>query len=59
MSLYIKISACNHMVYLTFPFSQALSLLVFLSHRIIHKRTDANCILHPGGFYGVESIGKQ
>jgi hypothetical protein len=26
MSLYLKISACNHMVYLTFPISQALSL---------------------------------
>jgi hypothetical protein len=26
MSLYFEISACNHMVYLTFPFSQALSL---------------------------------
>jgi hypothetical protein len=26
MSLYLEISACNHMVYLTFPFSQALSL---------------------------------
>jgi hypothetical protein len=26
MSLYLEISACNHMVYLTFPFHQALSL---------------------------------
>jgi hypothetical protein len=26
MSLYLEISACNHMVYLTFPFSQSLSL---------------------------------
>jgi hypothetical protein len=26
MSLYIEISACNHMIYLTFPFSQALLL---------------------------------
>jgi hypothetical protein len=26
MSLYLEISPCNHMVYLTFPFSQALSL---------------------------------
>jgi hypothetical protein len=26
MSLYLKISACNHMVYHTFPSSQALSL---------------------------------
>jgi hypothetical protein len=26
MSLYLEISACNHMVSLTFPFSQALSL---------------------------------
>jgi hypothetical protein len=26
MSLYLEINACNHMVYLTFPFSQALSL---------------------------------
>jgi hypothetical protein len=25
MSLYLEIRACNHMVYLTFPFSQALS----------------------------------
>jgi hypothetical protein len=26
MSLYLKNSACNHMVYLTFPFSHVLSL---------------------------------
>jgi hypothetical protein len=26
MSLYLEISACNHMVYLTFPFSQGLLL---------------------------------
>jgi hypothetical protein len=26
MSLYLEISACNHMVYLTLPFSQDLSL---------------------------------
>jgi hypothetical protein len=26
MPLYLKISACNHMVYLTFLFSQALSI---------------------------------
>jgi hypothetical protein len=26
MSLYLEIRACNHMVYLTFPFSQALLL---------------------------------
>jgi hypothetical protein len=26
MSLYLVISACNHIVYLTFHFSQALSL---------------------------------
>jgi hypothetical protein len=26
MLLYLEISGCNHMVYLTFPFSQALSL---------------------------------
>jgi hypothetical protein len=26
LSLYLEIRACNHMVYLTFPFSQALSL---------------------------------
>jgi hypothetical protein len=26
MSLYLEISTCNHMVYLTFPFSQDLSL---------------------------------
>jgi hypothetical protein len=26
MSLYLEITACNHMVYLTFPFSPALSL---------------------------------
>jgi hypothetical protein len=38
MSLYLKISVCNHMVYLTFPFSQALSLILpvtlFLSANI-------------------------
>jgi hypothetical protein len=26
MSLYLEISACDHMVYLIFPFSQVLSL---------------------------------
>jgi hypothetical protein len=35
------------------------SLLVFLSHRIIYKRTDANCSLHPRVFQCIESIGKQ
>jgi hypothetical protein len=34
-------------------------VLVFLSHRIICKRTDANCSLHPGVFQGIESTGKQ
>jgi hypothetical protein len=28
MSVYLEISACNHMVYLTFPFSQAQSLIL-------------------------------
>jgi hypothetical protein len=28
MSLYLEINACNHMVYLTFAFSQALSLIL-------------------------------
>jgi hypothetical protein len=35
-----------------------VSLLVFLSHRIIYKRTDANCTLHPIVFQGIESKGK-
>jgi hypothetical protein len=33
-------------------------LLVFLSHRIIYKRTDANCSLHPRVFQGIEYTGK-
>jgi hypothetical protein len=28
MSLYLETSACNHMIYLTFPFSKALSLIL-------------------------------
>jgi hypothetical protein len=28
MSLYLELRACNHMVYLTFPFSQVLSLIL-------------------------------
>jgi hypothetical protein len=35
-----------------------VSLLVFLSHRIIYKCTDANCTLHPRVFQGIESKGK-
>jgi hypothetical protein len=31
MSLYLKIRACNHMVYLTFPFFQALSLILLVT----------------------------
>jgi hypothetical protein len=34
-------------------------LLAFLGHRIICKRTDTNCSLHPGIFQGIECIGKQ
>jgi hypothetical protein len=34
-------------------------LLVFLSHRIICKHTNANCSIHPGVFQGIESTGKQ
>jgi hypothetical protein len=34
-------------------------VLGFLSHRIICKRADANCSLHPRVFQGIESIGKQ
>jgi hypothetical protein len=38
MSLYLEISAYNHIVYLTFPFSQPLSLILpvtlFLSANI-------------------------
>jgi hypothetical protein len=34
-------------------------VLVFLSNRIICKRTDTNCSLHPGVFQDIESIGKQ
>jgi hypothetical protein len=34
-------------------------LLVFLSHKIICKHTDANCSIHLGVFQGIESTGKQ
>jgi hypothetical protein len=34
-------------------------LLAFLSHRIINKRTDANCSIHLRVFQGIESTGKQ
>jgi hypothetical protein len=34
-------------------------LLAFLSHRIICKRTYANCSHHPGVFQSIESTGKQ
>jgi hypothetical protein len=34
-------------------------MLVFLSHRIICKRTYANCSLHPRVFQGIKSTGKQ
>jgi hypothetical protein len=40
MSLYLEISACNHMVYLTFPFSSfitqslILPIILFLSANI-------------------------
>jgi hypothetical protein len=34
-------------------------LLVFLSHRIICKHTDANCSLHPRVFQCIKSTGKQ
>jgi hypothetical protein len=38
MSLYLEISACNHMVYLTFPFSQALSLNYSSSQSLFSSR---------------------
>jgi hypothetical protein len=38
MLLYLKISACNHMVYLTFPFSQALSLIYSSSQSLFSSR---------------------
>jgi hypothetical protein len=31
MSLYLDISACNHMVYLTFPFSQPQLLILLVT----------------------------
>jgi hypothetical protein len=34
-------------------------MLAFLSHRIICKRTDANCSPHPGVFQDIESTEKQ
>jgi hypothetical protein len=36
-----------------------MSLLAFLRHRIIYKRTNANCSIHPGVFQGIESTVKQ
>jgi hypothetical protein len=38
MSLYLEISACNRMVYLTFPFSQALSLNYSSSQSLFSSR---------------------
>jgi hypothetical protein len=38
MSLYLQIRACNHMVYLTFPFSQALSLNHSYSQSLLFSR---------------------
>jgi hypothetical protein len=38
MSLYLEINACNHMVYLTFPFSQALSLNHSYSQSLFSSR---------------------
>jgi hypothetical protein len=38
MSLYLQISACNQMVYLTFPFSQALSLNHSFSQSLFSPR---------------------
>jgi hypothetical protein len=34
-------------------------LLALLGHRIICKRTDADCSLHPRVFRGIESTRKQ
>jgi hypothetical protein len=34
-------------------------LLAFLSHRIICKRTDVNCSIHPRVFQNIKSTGKQ
>jgi hypothetical protein len=39
--------------------SEHSTMLAFLIHRIICKRIDANCSLHPRVFQGIESIGKQ
>jgi hypothetical protein len=39
--------------------SATYTLLVFLSHRIICKCTDANCSLHQEVFQGINSTGKQ
>jgi hypothetical protein len=36
-----------------------ITLLAFLSHRIIYEHTDANCSLHPGVFQGIESTGSS
>jgi hypothetical protein len=35
------------------------SVLAFLSHRIICKRTDVNCSLHSRVFQGIESTGSN
>jgi hypothetical protein len=36
-----------------------MSLLVFLRHRIMYKRTNANLSIHPGVFQGIKSTGQQ
>jgi hypothetical protein len=42
----------------TFLIPLTRALLVFLSHRIMDKHTDANYRLHPRVFQGIESTGK-
>jgi hypothetical protein len=37
---------------------ETYAMLVFLSHRIIRKRTYANCSLHPRVFQGTKSTEK-
>jgi hypothetical protein len=37
MSLYLEISTCNHKVGLTFPFSQALSLVLLVTLFLLTK----------------------
>jgi hypothetical protein len=43
MSLYLEIRACNHMVYLTFPFSQPLSLIL---HVTLFLSTNIFVVVH-------------